>query len=125
MTHSYVICQEGSVAVLSRFFYPTATEHFLTSLSNPLDGLVKVRSTVHHNVYIRTCQVPRNISLFIYLHHLFLICFFFCLQSNKPQPRALLTSNLAANYHSTPKSLVPFALLPPQSPGRHLQHPSL
>ena len=119
MTHLSVICQEVSVAVLSRFFQPTASEYFLTSLSNTLDGLGKIRNTVHHYGYMRTCHVPRNISLFIYLHH------FFCLQSNEPRPRALLTSNLAANYYSTPKFLVPFALLPLPSPGRQLQHPSL
>ena len=60
---------------------------------------------------------------FVYAH----LSFFgqFCLQSYKPQSRALLTSNPAANYHSTPKCLVPFALLSPHSPGRHLQLPSL
>jgi len=72
----------------------------------PFGNTGRVSSTVYLYGSMRTCQVPRNI---IYLL-ISLVCWPFLLQSNKPQFRALLPSNLAVNYYSTTKNLSPLCI---------------
>jgi len=62
---------------------------------------------------MRISPVPRNNSLFVDTASFLM---FFCLQSNKPQFRSLLTSNLVANYHSTVQTTQNLSLLCTSTP---------